>query len=362
MKLKYQIGYKGWVSMVFVATSAKILNPSFIVLSTYGERATWLLSLCAGITALLVVKLVLVGMRQMPGGGAIEVIEKRIGVWAGSIVSLLVIVFMLMDTAISVRFIMTQVKVVTLPFTPTSVLIASSLLLSMFLAFQGIRRLSRVSAVVVIWFILSVFLLAVLLFRQADIANIFPLFGPGLSTVLIQGANHSMYYGELLMFTLLRGNVSSQPVFEKGIMRGGLYSVLCCTFVILLVQLCLGSPTSSQVSFPFIELARLIYINRFIHHLEGYFAALWLLLALPQIAIYLYLTTIAYAKLFRFQHYRPLLIPMTVLAYIASFYPLFFFDIIVWKDMYLIQLGGWLIYGVILVLLPLFILKKPKLG
>ena len=339
------IGVREWTALVLLATGAKILNPSSVVLTQYGKEATWMLSMTAGALNLLFLFLVVRFMRPYPGKGLLDVIGERSGRWLAKGFSLALCAGMTANGFINLRLLVDQAKIVTLPQTPISVMMICALLLALYLAYKGIETLSRLSRVLLPWLFGAIVSVAVLMMNRYNFNLLAPWFGPGLPQVAWEGVRHALYYGEPFAMTALALFVRSQSDFERGVRRGTIYAIVAATLVIIELQLILGSPGSERVAFPYLELSRMIYLNRFVQHLEGIYSAIWLLIAFTQIAIDLYLATFLFSQTFSMKRFRPLLLPMASLFMMFALMPSYFYETIVWKDIYLIQIGGAVIYG-----------------
>lgn len=339
------VGYLEWSALALLVTGAKILNPSSILLTQYGKEATWILSSIAGLVNLGFLLLALRFMRNDPGQGFLQVVEKRAGKWISKWYALILFVGISMNGFINLRLLVDQAKIVTLPRTPISIMLLLSLAISMYLCYRGIETLARLSRVLLPWMLGGIISVAFLMFNRYNYNLLAPWLGPGLPKVLLDGTKHALYYGETFALTVLGMLVRRQKDFEKGLLRGTIIAVFAATLVILEVQLILGTPGSERVAFPFLELTRMIYLNRFVQHLEGVYSAIWLLIAFTQIAIDLYLATYLYTILFGMQRFRPMLLPMASLFMMLALLPRYFYQTIEWKDMYLIQVGGGLVYG-----------------
>ena len=339
------IGYKEWAAFALVTTGAKMLNPSPVILTEYGREAAWLLALTAGAINFALLFVVFRFMRPYPGLGLLDVVEKRSGrLFAKSFAFVLWLGFGA-NGFLNLRLLVDQAKIVTLPQTPVSVLMAGTLLVSVYLALKGVETLGRVCRILLPWLFAAVFSVAALVANRYSLYNLAPWFGPGVLDIGWEGLRHALYFGESFALPVLALFVRQTKDFEKGLLSGTASAILATTFLVVIMQLVLGSPGSENVTFPFLELTRMIYINRFIQHLEGVYSAIWLLIAFTQIALELYLANFLFAQLFGVKRFRPMLLPTASLFFMLALLPQYFYETILWKDRYLIQLGGLVVYG-----------------
>lgn len=350
------LGYRGFLSLVIITTAGKIFNPSATILTNSAKESTWLLMLVSAAVSYGFMLLVLSFMKPHAGTGLLQVIEKRVGVWAAKAYGMIIFAGMTFNGFLNLRLLVDQTKVVTLPNTPLSVMLLCILILCIYLNYKGIECLGRLSSVLLPWLIGTLISLALLVYNLYDFTNLFPLFGPGLGVVITEGVKHGLYFGELMALPVLASLVRNQDEFEKGMKRGGFYAILFTILLMLIILLTMGSQPASNISFPFLDMARMIYINRFIHHLEGFYSAIWLLIALTQTAIDLYLSTFTYAEVFQIKQIRPLYLPLASLYFLLALSPAYFNQTLNWKDRYLIEWGGIGVYGSFILIFLLSIL------
>jgi len=356
------IGYKEWMSLSVISIGGKIFNPSSLIIATSGQRAAWIVSLLSGLTSQLFLFLILRFMRAHPEQSFLDVLSKRVGRWAFYWYGAIIFGAMTINGAINLRLLVDQTKIVTLPNTPVSVLMLISLLLALYLNHKGVETIGRVSYAIFPWMMAVILALFVMLVNQVRVSSLFPILGPGIEQVGLEGMKHGLYYGEVLALPLLAHLVRDQKTFEKGLKRAGFYVVAFTTAFLLLELLVLGFPASIRVSFPFLEMARLIFLGRFIQHLEGIFAAVWLIIAFVQVAIDLYLATYTFAVLFKVRSYQPLLPAMASLLFLLALLPHYFYQTLLFKDQLLMHWGGVVVYGTLVVFFLIGWLRKGRAG
>lgn len=354
------ISYKSWLAIVIIATTGKIFNPSFSILTTYGERSTYIMCLLAGCVNYMVCVFMIKFMRNYPNKSILEVFKERSGKWASKSFAIVAFFGVLFNGFINTRLFADQTKVVALPKTPLSFLLICTIALSCYIALKGFEGVARISSVFLPWMIITIILLVILVINRFHIYYLFPLFGPGIKQIAIEGIKHSLYFAEPLALPIFASMIREQKDFEKGIKRGMIYAILICTGIILVEQIVLGSPTTNTLAFPFLDLARIIYVNRFIQHLEGYFAVIWLILGMTHIALNFYIAIYSFASTFNIVNYHPLIFPVASLFFLLAQAPSFFYDSLRWYDIGLIQWGGALAYANIIICVTVGFIKGRK--
>ncbi len=83
-----------------------------------------------------------------------------------------------------------------------------------------------------------------------------------------------------------------------------------------------GTTVSAEKTLPFFEMARLIYINKYVQRLEAIFILLWVIVGVLGIAVCLYGALYIIARLFKLPTVSPLLLPVgLIMIQIASLLP-----------------------------------------
>ncbi|MFC4102079.1 GerAB/ArcD/ProY family transporter [Paenibacillus xanthanilyticus] len=340
------IGYNGWICLVVLTQTVKIFDASSHLLVEKGGQTAWIISLIGGGFNLLFVYAVIRFMRSNPGESFLTILQTKVGNWASKLYGVNVFMLMIVSGFLHLRLSIDQIKIVTMPNTPFSVILLLILGLVVLLVVKGIETLSRMAATLVPWLVLMYFTLVVLLYQHLSLYNISPLLGPGIIQLVKKGISHSLYFGEPLGLCLLANLVREQKDFEKGLWRGTIYSVLMISGLVLVYQLAMGTPSSVNITFPFVEMTRYIYVNRFIQHLEGFYATIWLMMDFTQMGINMFFITYIFCTIFSVSHYRPLAIGFASLYFLLALSPTFFYQTLIWERE-LIKWGGYSTYGML---------------
>jgi spore germination protein KB len=343
-----KIGYKGWLGIVILSETIKVFDASLHILFKDNNQAGWLSGIVGGLLNLVFIFGILRFMHPFPNRDFLEVLQIKVGKWASKLYAINAFFLLVGAGSIHARLSIDEIKIITMPNTPFSVLSGLILGLAILIVIKGIEPISRVITLLMPYLIFMLISLVLLLYEHFNFTNLFPLFGPGIKQITYNGIQRSLYFGEPLALCIFAGFVREQRSFEKGLWRGSIYSFIIICSISIFFQLAMASPTTSEISFPFIEMTRLIYVNRFIQHLEGFYATIWLFLDLTAMALNLYLSTLIFTMFFSIPNYRPIVWGTASLYFLLILFPAFFYQTLT-IEFALIKWGGLITYGMLII-------------
>jgi spore germination protein (amino acid permease) len=139
---------------------------------------------------------------------------------------------------------------------------------------------------------------------------LFPLLGNGLASVIKPTLSLIGASAPSVLLMILAPAFQNTQTIRTVI----LFGIGGASIIRALTNLCYVASFSAAVglekTLPFYEMARLIYINRYVQRLEAVFILLWVMVGLLGIAACLYGTLYVIAQLFKLPTPKPLLLPL----------------------------------------------------
>ncbi len=241
----------------------------------------------------------------------------------------------------------------------TNIVIAYGLIV-MLLVYMGIEGLARASYLILPFAVGGVVLVFAGLGSMLKPLYLVPLLGNGLFSVVgptfyLIGAG-----APIVLLMILKPAFQSpqtmQTVILLGIGGGSVIQSLANAVYVSGLSAAIGLEKTQ----PFYEMARLIYINRYVQRLEALFIILWVIIGIIGIATCLYGTLYILARLFRLPTPKPILLPAgLIMINIAAMPP----DAGVVANLDTLLFSGILAPGFIFITLVLFIvalLRGPE--
>ncbi|KYP81049.1 GerAB/ArcD/ProY family transporter [Ferroacidibacillus organovorans] len=322
-------------AIVAVVILSKALNPFFVILVHYGHSAAGLLGmLSATIMFLFVLPLFVAAKTNHSFVGLAKI---NLGNFLGTLIGASSLVLLYLDACVSMRADIEQVQLVFLPQTPPTVIDYVFLIFMLFGAYMGLEVIARATLITYTVVVTTILILTILTTSQWDTTSFFPPLGPGIGTLAKQGVLHAGYFGEIILFFMLRPFLRTYAQFKRGLLWGYGTAVSMVVVGLYITQFMLPYPTDDHLYYLFIEVGKLLYFGRFFQHIEAIFALSWLPVSLLRMTIFLFVICLQLAELCNTTNYRRFLLPTGFLIYLGSFVPPSLEAAIDFKDIWLQQ-------------------------
>ncbi|WP_438315587.1 GerAB/ArcD/ProY family transporter [Sporosarcina sp. FA9] len=261
----------------------------------------------------------------------VQINELVYGKWIGKAVSVLFVMMSFIYSATllfqSGNFLNTHIMPNT-PMSALNILMAGIMVMGVYLGLETIARSAEIfGAIFFITFIVFVVLIA----PDIQIDNIKPVFEAESKTmikssffiVLLSSGNAIVL---LMIFPAFVNDVKqAKKSFLLGNLIGGLIIIVITFFCISI----LGAVKTANEIYPTYELAKRISVGNFIERIEEVMALLWILSLYFKMILYFYASVLAIAQILNLKDYRPIIIP---LGLIAAFLSLMIYPNIIYKQ------------------------------
>ncbi|MEW6523797.1 MAG: GerAB/ArcD/ProY family transporter [Bacillota bacterium] len=347
------------LALLMVATSAKVFLLFPRVMVNAAATAGWLLVL---ISALLAGTLVLVLAKLLAAMGGDysleEVAEARLGPGGGLVAGVTLSLLFLADVALTARQFSEALITAVLPETPISVVTAVLFLVALYGAYLGIEALSRVAWLLVPWIGMGVVLGGVLVFPYTRPEQIFPLLGNGLDVLVTRGITGTGFFMELLLILVIRPFLRQPGQTTVVALSATALAGMAMAGVVAQYIMVFPVPTADTVTFPLLQMIRLVFLGRFTQRVEAAYIFVWVITGMLKMGIVLYASALLLARGLGLPVFRPLLFALTLLAFAVSFVPDSMVQAFEW-DAFTLRERGWVVgYILPLVLLGMALLAR----
>jgi len=314
------MGISEGLALVFLSTFPRIFltRPAQTIEANAG--LAWFSVLVGPFAILLPILLLLYVFRRVEGD-LYAVTRELIGKWGAWAVSLVLIMMFLSDAAILLRLFAENTLLTALPFMPIETAIAWYVFNAVILCYFGIECIARTSYFLLPLGTAGLFLVLVGLIPFYDLNLLGPWQGRGFGQALITGVTwSSINYGVILLFVL-------GPAFQnlRTIKWAALFglggSSLLKALSIFAFTIVFGAKIALEKNLPFYEMARTIYINRYIQRIDALFIVVWVIAGVMSIAINFYMAGYLIARMLNLSTYRPFIVSLSLLVVGASLLP-----------------------------------------
>ncbi|MFD2442839.1 endospore germination permease [Bacillus sp. CGMCC 1.16607] len=289
------------------------------ILAQEVKQDAWIAVAIGVVISILLAVLYISISRKFPNMTLVEIIETVLGKWIGKIVSLTFVFFSLYSTSALLFYVGNFLTTQIMPDTPieaTIILFSCILIMGIRL---GIETLARTGEILFPFFFILFIILVVSVFLppfQYKFENIQPFFEAGIKPMIRAVLLFTSIFSFPLVVLLMIFPVSvNQPkVAEKDFFIGILIGGICLILIVTLVILCLGPENSARQMYPSYALARMINIGDFFQRIEAIVATMWIFTIYFKMSLYFYASVIGLAQIFNLKDYRPLTLPLGVIA------------------------------------------------
>lgn len=283
--------------------------------------AAWMVPLVSGVVALLFFWILYAALKRFPGEDLLRAAERVLGVIPSAVMALLFAAIFLLQTALVMREFTETVVTTVLPETPSAVIAFLFMGVVVYYAYKGLEGLTRMSILLAFFLGAGILLLLAMSLTWFNPHLLEPLWGRGGANILSSGLMNTSQFMNLLILAIVYPAVRRRgQFFQIGSLSIALTAILFSAVVAVFVGTFSGAPNGT-VPFPLYQLARLIYLGRFVQRLEAVFVFLWTAGAVIQMGFGLWMAAYLYASVFRMPVYRPILFPFALLLLVLANLP-----------------------------------------
>lgn len=290
-----------------IIATVLLLVPS--ITAKHAHHDLWLSPIWASGTGFFVVFLSYQLNKLFPKQTIIEYSEHVLGKIFGKLVGGIFLFFYLHITGIIVREYGEFVSGATLFHTPMGVIIGTMVVVCSFAVLGGLEVMGRASEIIVPVVVLLYILLFILLIKDLEVENLFPIMEKGFKPSLMGSIVPQSWYSEFILVSFLLPYVTNQ---KKGF-KWGLIAVFSVMFLMVLTNmmtlLLFGNLTAS-LTYPVMVAARYISIADFLEHLESIVMAIWIAGTFIKITVFYYALALGIAQWLKLSDYRPIVLPI----------------------------------------------------
>ena len=332
------------MQIAFVATDVFLTYPQFT--QYVALEAAWMIPLLSGLLALVVFLFVnWIIKRRFPNMDIVEIATSAFGSAVGSVVALVFSMYFLVYMATVMRLFMENVISTVLPNTPFFLVGALFTATAAYVAYLGFEPICRAAYLFLPVMLVGVPLLCLLTAHWWHADYLWPLWGRGLVPVFRGTLLSWSIYINVLFLVILYPHAKNPGMM--GTM--GVTSILAADAILtgfLLVYSMVFPPLEAQnISFPFYQLARLIYLGRFFQRLESLFIFLWVIMAVVRISILLWASVYLMSRAFQWPVSRPAIPATALLGFALSLIPPTILQMQSFSQNYLLPWGSLIVFG-----------------
>ncbi|MDW0117733.1 GerAB/ArcD/ProY family transporter [Sporosarcina thermotolerans] len=277
-----------------------------------GKNAAWMIPILSSFVTLIPF-FVLLGIVKKRNMGLTELIFTLMGKRMGTFVILLFFIIIFSSTVINSRSYTDVFNTMFYPKTPIPYLYVMLIGACFYIAKRGLENIARTAWIFTPIVLILMFSLVGFVYDDIALVRIYPIAGPGLTTILKESVVYSSIYGEIILLFALYPFIQKHKDMRVGTLFGWIISVMSVVVFMIIYTAVFDYPASQDIAYPFQQLSRMARIGT-ISHLESIYLAIATIASAIHFSIYLYLSAFFLSKVLHLNKFEPLLLPLAGLT------------------------------------------------
>ena len=320
--MKYSPGKMGiseGIALSFAMTFPTIfLVTPAVGVETMGSIA-WIMPLGTGILIILMLYLFTFVLERMPGD-LFTISETLFGSKITKLLGGYYILLFLAITSGWIREFTENTLLTALPIIDFDIVVVWYGAVAAMLVYVGIENICRAIWLTIPVVILSLIAVMVGLLPKCQFFYLLPWQGNGLDTTIIPILRLTGENAVTILLIMLAASFQNVATIRTSIIYGVGLSCLLRSLTITVFVMSFGQ-VAIEKSLPFYEMARLVYVNRYIQRLEAIFIIIWVIAGIFAISLFLFGTAYILQRTFKLPTMRPLIPLITIIAIYISMLP-----------------------------------------
>ncbi|HHY73238.1 MAG TPA: endospore germination permease [Bacillus bacterium] len=300
-----------------IVATAVLLVPAISV--KHAKQDLWISPVWAAMVGCIVVLIAYKLNKLYPNESIVEYSNHIIGQFFGKIAGFIYVIFYFHINGIIIREYGEFVVGTFLPHTPMYVVLGSMVLVCASAVYGGVEVISRASQIMVPVVFLLFLLIAVMLLKDLEIKNIFPVMEDGIKPSFMGSIVPQGWFSEFFLIAFLLPFLKDR---QKGL-KWGMISVASALILLVLANVVvymLFGELTGVFTYPLMVAVRYISIADFLEHLEAIVMAIWVTGTFIKIAVFYYVNVISTAQWLNLSDYRPIVLPIGIILLSFSFW------------------------------------------
>ncbi|NLO40337.1 MAG: endospore germination permease [Ruminiclostridium sp.] len=362
MNRKMKIGNFEAVCLILNMTALKTMLDFPRTAAEDAGTAGWLMTLLVSVVVIVLFSVISGLYRKFAGYDILDVGKTAMGNIGKMITGILFMLQFLLIIPVVLREFAEDIKVISLPSTPISIILLLFCTGMVIGAWLGLETLARIHALMVPVLASAFAMLLFLNVESFNFSRLAPWLGLGGDVILRRGMmNLSLFSEFIVLFFIV-------PFLNKKSDFGGIgrYGLVFSSMYLVLTSLCYSLiyeyPTTTELFLPMYQMAREINLGRFFTRIESAFIIMWASSAFLYLSSGLYFITWLFKESFGLKYQKPLILPFIILVFTLSIIPENLFSTLQ-IEMELYRSWSWIVtflFPLLLILIASMRVKRKK--
>lgn len=299
------MGISAGTALVFAVTIPRVFLTALAGRLVDDAQIAWLSVVVSAGTTLIMIK-VLLYILSRTGDDLIDGVRRLLGNTAAWLVTLLYIVIFFANTVLLLREFAENTLLTALPFSEFSLVTIWYAVWAAVFIYFGIEVVGRVAYMVLPFLVASMLIIVILLIPFYNMYQLVPWQGNGLGLAVYHGLTMAGANVGAVILAIYAREFQNAKTTAQALVFGLGGSLLIKVVYTQSYLMTFGVYVGQEKILPFFEMARLVYLNRFLQRIEALLIALWAMVSILAIAISLYTVVYLIARILELPSGRPL--------------------------------------------------------
>ncbi|MDD4599553.1 hypothetical protein SDC9_04070 [bioreactor metagenome] len=354
-----QMGVAAGISLIYMITIPFVFLSTSAQTIEQGAGAAWLIPLVSGVAGIVMLVAMTYVLSKFPGD-LYTVCRKLLGQVGAWIVALYYVGLFFCDSVLILRQFAENTLLTALPNIEFSVVVLLYIAVAAVVIYPGLEGVVRSNYIIMPFSISALILVVLLLIPSYNYYNLLPWQGTGLEKVIPVGLIFAgAGAGSFAIIILAPAFQSAQTMRQVAIWGLGLSTILKVVTV-LGFSLTFGNEVAREKVLPFFEMARLVYLSRYIQHIEALFIILWVVAGVFALAINFYMGLYLITRLLNLPTMRPLIPIVGIFLAQIAMMPPDITTVLIWDGILISTYFNIGLYGIPTVIIAAASFKQKK--
>ena len=306
-----RMGVAEGLALVGISTFAGAFLSIWSIMQDRANSAAWMIPPITFAVSLAALYMLLYVLRRT-GGDLYDAARKLLGPAAARLIAFIYAALFFLDAGLMLREFAENTLLTALPHIDFEVIIGWYAVVVVFMLYFGIEAVARTGYIILPFSIFGISVILLLLWPEYQFLYLAPWNGSGLDKVLITGIKSTGFNLGMMLPVILATSFQNASTIRGATIYGLGLAEFYRTITVVAYTATFGTAVAREKVLPFFELARLVYINRFIQRIEALFILVWVIVGMLAIAIDVYAGLYLLGRIFNLPDLRPLIGPAVI--------------------------------------------------
>lgn len=293
------------LALVFMLTVPRVFLTALTAVLEQGAQFGWVAVLLGGVFSLVMFFVLFYVSARVPGD-LLDICQRVLGRPAARLIAVFYMLLFWGNAVLLFREYTENTLITALPFFNFQLVVAYYTLAVGALMYLGFGAIIRTSYVFLPYLLMGMAGVSLLLIPYYNFYHLLPWLGNGPAAAAKLSVTAAGYNFGVLAIIILAPTFQAARTVRAAAVYGLALSVGIKVLYMIVYVLVFNTSVGTEKTMPFFEMARLVYLSRYLQHVEAPLILLWAVIGMLAIAASLYVALYLFARLLDLPALRPL--------------------------------------------------------